>query len=163
MVVPTVPRIEQTVHASGMLSGKSDEESPRDEIRNATDQGRDPRDTEQRTAAVHREDVVRGAEAEGILDLVDETVLDFRQEPSQLGRLLDQCIEELMLPDPRAEPPVEGDLSPTVPGLERRMLELRKATCETPLERFLVPDDPDAARRRCIFCPGKPDLLAVCG
>lgn len=163
MVVPAVPRVEQTVHASGMLSGKSDEKSPRDGIRDATDQGRDPRYTKQRTTAVHCEDVVRSTGAKGILNLVDETVLNFGQEPSQLGRLLDQRIEKLVLPDPGSEPPGEGDLSPTVPGLEGRMLELRKTACETSLERLVVPDDPHSTRRRDISCPWKPDLPAVCG
>jgi hypothetical protein len=46
---------------------------------------------------------------------------------------------------------------------ERRMLELRKAARETPLERLVVPDNPYPTRRRGIFCPRKPDLLAVCG
>ncbi len=163
MVVPPVPSVEQTVHASGMLSGKSHEKPPGDGISDATDQGRDTRDTEKRPTAVHSEDVVRITGAKGILDLVDEAVLNFGQEPSQLGRLLDQRIEKLVLSDPGAEPPGEGDLSPTVPGLKRRMLEFRKSAGETPLERLVVPDDPDTASRRRIFCPGKPDLLAVCG
>jgi hypothetical protein len=51
-----------------MLSGKSHEKPPGDGIRDATDQGRDTRDTEKRPTAVHREDVVRSTGAKGILN-----------------------------------------------------------------------------------------------
>ncbi len=82
MVIPSVPCIEQTVYASRVRSRKANEKPTRDRVCDSADQGRNSHDSEQRSATVNGEDVIRSASAQPMRDFVYKAVLNLRQETS---------------------------------------------------------------------------------
>src|SRR5262245_54488127 len=124
-----------------MGAGKGQQQPPGNARHDSVDQGRNPRQSEQRRRAGECQNVVSAAVSKLGIYTSDEMVLELRDDRRESTGTLGQPLEPGLPRDPGAEPRRQIIFPPAFAGFLGGEPEFAQSAPDTPLLRLVIPEN----------------------